>query len=157
MYVCLLLHRRVDYWFTWNTRKKPFKCDVCLYSTAHKNRLVLHLRKHTGEKPFKCDVCQFSAAIKGNVVRHMGTHTKEKLLSNSDRPSNTCTQKQILNIKDIDDVNSTLPSTDDERDHMKIDQLVDPYNSANVQAHLSSNKTSNKRKKCREDQKGVTR
>ena len=112
---------------------------MSVFYSTQKQTSASFEKTHTGEKPFKCDVCQFSAAIKGNVVRHMRTHTKEKLLSNSDRPSNTCTQKQILNIKDIDDVNSTLPSTDDERDHMKIDQLVDPYNSANVQAHLSSN------------------
>ena len=121
-----------------HTGKKPFKCDVCQYSTAQKSALVIHMRFHTREKPFECDVCQFSTAQKNVLEVHMRTHTGENLLKNTDHQSNT--QNNSLDKKCIDDVNSKLQSFIERRGHLKTDQTLDLDDSDSVQAHLSSDK-----------------
>ncbi|XP_077288130.1 uncharacterized protein LOC143912703 [Arctopsyche grandis] len=64
--------------FVLHTIEKPFKCDICLKSFAHKSRLVRHEKLHTGIKPHKCDICFKSFTRKTDLVVHIRSHTGEK-------------------------------------------------------------------------------
>ena len=57
---------------------KPFKCDVCSYSTVRSADLTRHKRKHSGKKPYKCNVCSYSAVTAWYLTRHKRKHTGEK-------------------------------------------------------------------------------
>ena len=62
-----------------HTVDKPYKCDVCTYSTTRSSDLVVHKRKHTGEKPYKCDICSYSTFRPGYIYKHKRKHTRDKL------------------------------------------------------------------------------
>ena len=56
--------------------EKPFKCQFCEYSCAHKGNLDIHLRRtHSGVKPFKCQFCESSFTQKGHLSIHLRSHT----------------------------------------------------------------------------------
>jgi len=53
---------------------KSYKCDWCSYSTARKDNLNVHCRRHTGEKPYTCKYCQRGFADKSNYNVHIRRH-----------------------------------------------------------------------------------
>ncbi|XP_035660444.1 zinc finger protein 91-like [Branchiostoma floridae] len=57
------------------SRRKPFQCKECSYSTAYKADLKRHQLRHGGERPYKCDQCSYAAIEKLNLRRHMKRHT----------------------------------------------------------------------------------
>lgn len=56
--------------------KTLFMCDMCDYSTKHRNELKLHIMKHNGEKPFKCPKCHFKTSKKYTLKLHMYENIK---------------------------------------------------------------------------------
>ena len=40
--------------------KKPFKCDICVYSSSKKSHMNRHVASvHEGKRPFKCVICRY--------------------------------------------------------------------------------------------------
>ncbi|SMN20173.1 similar to Saccharomyces cerevisiae YJL056C ZAP1 Zinc-regulated transcription factor [Maudiozyma saulgeensis] len=59
---------------------KPFKCMECSKCFATKESLKQHGRTHTGERPFKCPYCDKTFASSTFVNIHVRMHTGEKPL-----------------------------------------------------------------------------
>ncbi|XP_047655797.1 zinc finger protein 335 isoform X4 [Tachysurus fulvidraco] len=55
-----------------------FKCQQCSYRCKRWSSLKEHMFNHQGTKPFKCEVCDYSSVYKKDVIRHSAVHNKEK-------------------------------------------------------------------------------
>ena len=59
--------------------KKPFKCNLCEFSSASSYGLDCHEKSiHLLEKPFKCDTCEACFGLESNLKRHIISAHGEK-------------------------------------------------------------------------------
>ena len=57
---------------------KPYKCDVCNYSTYELRRIRQHKWMHMGDKPYMCDLCDYCTRRPGSLKAHKMMHTGER-------------------------------------------------------------------------------
>uniref|UniRef100_A0A673IAM2 Zinc finger protein 335 n=1 Tax=Sinocyclocheilus rhinocerous TaxID=307959 RepID=A0A673IAM2_9TELE len=55
-----------------------FKCLQCSYRCKRWSSLKEHMFNHEGTKPYKCEVCDYSSVYKKDVIRHSAVHNKSK-------------------------------------------------------------------------------
>ncbi|EDO17209.1 hypothetical protein Kpol_1035p22 [Vanderwaltozyma polyspora DSM 70294] len=60
---------------------KPFKCESCNKTFASEENLIQHKRTHSGEKPFVCQICGSKFSSPSYLKVHIRIHTGEKPLS----------------------------------------------------------------------------
>merc|ERR1719312_1738959 len=57
---------------------KPYNCDECNMSFAHKDKLKDHKMRHAGIKSFICETCSKGFFTRDKLKRHIRTHTGER-------------------------------------------------------------------------------
>ena len=54
--------------------RKPYKCDLCAYTSASISGIRNHMKFHSTEKPYKCHMCDFRGAYPQSLRSHMKAH-----------------------------------------------------------------------------------
>lgn len=57
---------------------REFKCEWCGKEFGEKNKLMCHVRIHTGEQPFHCLYCNRKFTHQTDLRRHTWAHTGER-------------------------------------------------------------------------------
>nr|XP_054760081.1 zinc finger protein 729-like [Lytechinus pictus] len=55
-----------------------FKCEFCSQTFTHKDRFMVHRRKHTLDRPFKCEECPRSFSSESALKNHLPEHRGER-------------------------------------------------------------------------------
>ncbi|XP_076854343.1 zinc finger protein 507 isoform X2 [Brachyhypopomus gauderio] len=58
--------------------ERPFRCRLCLYSSANKGYIKQHLRVHRQRRPYQCPICQHIACSSKDLENHMIHHCKTR-------------------------------------------------------------------------------
>ncbi|XP_072523224.1 zinc finger protein Pegasus-like isoform X2 [Salminus brasiliensis] len=77
-----------------HTGEKPHRCHLCPFASAYERHLESHMRSHTGEKPYKCDLCSFRCSDRSNLSHHR--RRRHKVLSTRVAHHSSLASKKIL-------------------------------------------------------------
>lgn len=77
-----------------HTGEKPHRCRLCPFASAYERHLESHMRSHTGEKPYKCDLCSFRCSDRSNLSHHR--RRRHKVLSTRVAHHSALASKKIL-------------------------------------------------------------
>ena len=60
-------------------KERPFVCSICGTSFGTKQKLTIHMNRHTGTKTHLCKYCDFKSVESSGLNRHVrAVHEKEK-------------------------------------------------------------------------------
>jgi len=125
--------------------KRPFKCNLCDYSTVTISDLNKHKKFHSLEKPHKCEKCSFAAYAKHTIKRHHRkvhenlTNYKRYQCKFCDRSSKYC----------VSELNTHVEKSHDRIARYKCDKCHITFNTkADVKFHLNSYHNGNKPFQC---------
>nr|XP_034838044.1 zinc finger protein 26-like [Maniola hyperantus] len=69
----LRIHRRRDH-----LKERPYKCELCDFTSYESRCLRNHMLKHTGVRDFQCDICLKSYAKKKTLREHLRIHANDR-------------------------------------------------------------------------------
>ena len=87
--------------------KKPFKCDICGYTSVIKHNLSRHIKKvHEGKKTFKCKICKYTSSYKQFLHQHIEIVHDGNLEQSPDNYKGDKEQDQLYQAETIEPVQS---------------------------------------------------
>ena len=61
-----------------HAKERPFVCEYCGKTFAHKSSITVHIRIHTNEKPHQCQTCKRTFTDRATCSKHQTTHSGAK-------------------------------------------------------------------------------
>ncbi|NXO96126.1 ZN335 protein, partial [Certhia brachydactyla] len=107
---------------------KPYKCNVCKYSTFREDFLVSHMAvKHTGGKPFACEFCHFTTKHKKNLRLHVQCRHADSFEEWAQRHPEEppCRRRPFFTLQQIEEL---------KQQHSQVQALAEPEASPPVSA-----------------------